>query len=105
MFKIVKHFTALLLCLIILKSSFAQDSSTAVRNWKVEAKRISEGKYELSFSALVINNWQVYAPNQTLLEVKTTELKFTDSSIVQKGDFIDLGIPKKYPAQFSRTKP
>src|SRR5688500_19068950 len=33
--------------------------------------------------------------NQTLLEVKTTELSFADSSIVQEGDFILEEVPKK----------
>ena len=54
---------------------------------KLTSKKIEEGKYELTFSGSVTGRWQVYAPNQTLLDVKTTELKFPDSSIVQEGDF------------------
>jgi cytochrome c biogenesis protein CcdA/thioredoxin-related protein len=95
MFNNVKHFAALLLCLIFIKSSFAQDSSVAVKDWKVGAKRIGDGKYELTFSATIVNNWQVYAPNQILLETRTTELRFTDSSIEKEGDFTDSGNPQK----------
>jgi cytochrome c biogenesis protein CcdA/thioredoxin-related protein len=91
MFNSVKHFAALLLFLIFIKSSFAQDSSVAVKDWKVEAKSIGDGKYELTFSATIVNNWQVYAPNQILLETRTTELRFSDSSIEQVGDFTDSG--------------
>src|SRR5206468_6262022 len=76
------------LCIIFLQSSIAQDSSGSVITWKVEAKKIGEGKYELSFTASSLNGWWIYAPNQILLDVKTTELKFNDSSIQQQGEFI-----------------
>ena len=32
-------------------------------------------------------DWHIYAPNQVLLDVKTTELNFADSAIIQEGDF------------------
>ena len=85
---IFKPVIAFFLCLFFLQSSFAQDSSGGVKSWKVEAKKISEGKYELSFIASSLNGWWVYAPNQMLLDVKTTELKFNDSGIRQQGEFI-----------------
>ena len=66
----------------------AQDSTGAVKDFKITSKKIAEGKYELSFSGSVSADWQVYAPNQILLDVKTTELKFLDSSIIQEGDFV-----------------
>src|SRR5258705_3986862 len=84
---IFKPVIAFFLCLFFLQSSFAQDSS-GVKSWKVEAKKISEGKYELSFIASSLNGWWVYAPNQMLLDVKTTELKFNDSGIRQQDEFI-----------------
>ncbi|MBK7292113.1 MAG: hypothetical protein IPI78_18870 [Chitinophagaceae bacterium] len=59
----------------------------AIKNWTVESKGIADGKYELIFSGNINGNWQVYAPNQTILDIKTTELQFADSSIVQIGDF------------------
>ena len=92
------------LTLFSLVSSFAQDS-TVVQNWKIESKKTGEGKYELTFSASINNSWQVYAPNQILLEQKTTELKFADSSIVQEGNFTLEGNPKQISSViFENTK-
>ncbi|MEO7922621.1 MAG: thioredoxin family protein [Chitinophagaceae bacterium] len=75
--------------------SLAQDSAGAVPAWQVTSKKIGEGKYELVFSGTITGDWQVYAPNQVLLDVNTTELKFADSSIVQQGDFAAQGVPKE----------
>ena len=66
----------------------SQDSSVTVYNWTVESKKIAEGKYELTFTTPASGDWYIYAPNQVLLDVKTTELNFSDSAIVQEGDFI-----------------
>ena len=86
-------------------SAFTQDSTGAISDWKIESKKIEEGKYELTFSGTVKGDWQVYAPNQTLLEVKTTELKFADSNIVQEGDFKLAGTPKEISSViFENTK-
>ncbi|MDZ4795097.1 MAG: cytochrome c biogenesis protein CcdA [Bacteroidota bacterium] len=76
-------------------SGFAQDSLGAVHDWKVISKKIGEGKFELNFSGTISGDWQLYTPNQTLLEVKTTELKFADSSIIQEGDFTEVGSSKE----------
>ena len=76
-------------------TTFAQDSLGAVPSWKVDSKKLEEGKYELTFTGTITGGWQVYAPNQTLLDVKTTELKFADSSIIQEGDFISEGLSKE----------
>ncbi len=62
--------------------------SAPVHSWKVESKKIGEGKYELIFSTPVAADWKIYAPNQVLLDVKTTELNFADSAIKQDGDFV-----------------
>lgn len=76
-------------------SGFAQDSSGAVQDWKFESRKTGNNTYELIFSGAISGNWQVYAPNQVLLETKTTEIRFADSSIVQQGDFILETTPKK----------
>jgi cytochrome c biogenesis protein CcdA len=68
--------------------SVIQDSITAIKGWKVESKKIADGKYELVFSVPGTGGWQLYAPNQLLLETPTTELKFRDSSIAQEGPFV-----------------
>jgi len=66
-----------------------QDTVVPVHNWRVESKKLGgAGKYELTFKTSANGNWYIYAPNQVLLEVKTSELSFADSSIKQYGDFI-----------------
>ncbi|HEX2846590.1 MAG TPA: thioredoxin family protein [Chitinophagaceae bacterium] len=68
--------------------SFAQDSTNTIPGWKVESRKTGEGSYELHFNLPSIAKWQVYAPNQVLLDIKTTELQFSDSSVQQQGEFI-----------------
>ncbi len=86
--KDIKNIIGFLLCIFLSVSVTAQDSVAPVHSWKVESKKTGEGKFELIFSAPASPGWKVYAPNQVLLDVKTTELKFVDSSIQQEGDFI-----------------
>lgn len=69
-------------------SSFAQDSTNSIPGWKVESRKTGEGSYELLFNLPTVAKWQVYAPNQVLLDIKTTELQFSDSSVQQQGEFI-----------------
>ena len=76
-------------------AGYSQDSLGAVHVWNVASKKIEEGKYELTFKGNISGNWQVYTPNQTLLDEKTVVLKFPDSSIVQEGDFITQGTPRE----------
>ena len=91
--------------LFFLMPVSAQDSLGAIRDWKTESKKLEEGKYELTFTGTITGNWQVYAPNQTLLEVNTTELKFADSSIQQQGDFKSEAAPKEISSViFENTK-
>ncbi|MEO5947815.1 MAG: cytochrome c biogenesis protein CcdA [Chitinophagaceae bacterium] len=95
----MRIFKGLIACLVFLffvaQTGVAQDSLGAIKNWTVESKKIADGKYELTFSGNITGNWQVYAPNQTILDIKTTELQFADSSIVQEGDFVLEGTPKE----------
>ena len=91
--------------IFISVSVLSQDSVGAVQDWKITSKKIGDNKFELVFQGAVTGNWQIYAPNQTLLEVKTTELKFSDSSIVQEGDFILETAPKEInSASFDNAK-
>ncbi len=81
----------LLLCFyssLLSLASFAQDSTVPVHTWKAESKKIGEGKYELIFHAPAVAAWDIYVPNQVLLDVPVTELKFNDSSIRKQPDFI-----------------
>ncbi|MCX6316542.1 MAG: thioredoxin family protein [Bacteroidetes bacterium] len=91
----MKRLTALLLLIYVgLITAHAQDSLGAISAWKVESKKLDNGKFELSFSGTATSGWQVYAPNQVILEQPTTELKFADSSIQQEGEFSFSGTPK-----------
>lgn len=73
--------------------SFAQDSLGAVPQLEVSSIKKGEGLFELTFSGPVVNNWQVYAPNQVLSDAKTAELRFADSSVLQEGAFGVAGTP------------
>ena len=79
MFRIVKPTIVFLFLLSYSLFVTAQDSS-GLKGWLVESRKIADGKYELNFTLPSTAGWQVYAPNQVLLEVKTTELRFADSS-------------------------
>ena len=84
-----------------------QDSIAPVHSWTIESKRLAEkGKYELTFKTGASDGWYIYAPNQVLLDVKTSELSFADSSIRQQGDFIiDQSLVKDEPSSiFENTR-
>jgi thiol:disulfide interchange protein len=59
---------------------FAQ-TADSLFPWKITAKKISDQRYELQFSVNVPEGWQLYAPDQSILEIPTTEIKFPDSSV------------------------
>lgn len=75
-----------------LQVGFGQDTA-ALRDWSASSKKIGEGVYELSFTVNAGNGWQLYAPNQMILESPAAELKFADSSIVQEGEFVPTASP------------
>jgi cytochrome c biogenesis protein CcdA/thioredoxin-related protein len=68
----------------------AQDS-VSIYNWKVTSRKIGDKQYELAFSTTGAKGWQLYAPNQVLSDVPTTEYHFNDSAINAKGTTIDSG--------------
>ena len=89
---------ALVICLLFFfLFSFSQDS---IYQWKVSSKKIAEGQFELSFSTQGNAQWQLYAPNQNLSEVPTTELQFADSSIRLTENFKESGTAKKWAEYF-----
>lgn len=91
----LRFFLPLILCLFSFTIAFTQGTSSPVKNWTVHSQKTSEGRYELVFSATIEGNWEVYAPNQVLSDVKTTELQFMDSSVRQVGEFTSSSEPKK----------
>lgn len=77
-----------------------QDSFTSVyKGWKIESKRLSGKDYELVFMSPDANDWELYAPNQDLEGVITTELRFKDPGISQKDSFILLTRPASVASQ------
>ncbi|MGZ8541290.1 MAG: protein-disulfide reductase DsbD family protein [Chitinophagaceae bacterium] len=106
MFKKIKIATTFLLCLFFASVTTGQDSLVQVHGWKAESKKIGEGRYELLFSTTGAGDWKIYAPNQVLLDVKTTELNFADSAIKQEGDFVTVGgeLKEESSSIFENTK-
>jgi len=95
------------LSLALTSITAGQDSIAPVHNWTIGSKKLPEkGKYELTFQTSAVDGWYVYAPNQVLLDVKTSELSFADSSISQQGDFIlDESLVKEEPSSiFENTR-
>jgi len=85
--------------------ALAQEPQKAITDWDISSKKTGEGKYELSFSGKITGDWQVYAPNQVLLELKTTELQFADTNIVPNTDFTFSAPPKEVSSViFENTK-
>jgi len=103
---IVKLAVSFLLITIFSLAATAQDSSATVYSWKVESKKVNEGKYRLVFTTSGSSDWYIYAPNQVLLDVKTTELIFVDSAIKMDGDFVMEGskIKEESSSIFENTK-
>jgi thiol:disulfide interchange protein DsbD len=52
-----------------------------VPEWKVVAQPQATGQYTVRFSTQISDGWQLYAPDQVLLDVPVALLQFADSSI------------------------
>jgi thiol:disulfide interchange protein len=89
---LLRFLTGLLFFSPLLANS--QDS-VGITGWAAEAKKIAEGKYELTFKLPSTQGWQLYAPNQVLSEIKTTEISFEDSNITQQENWVATGEVKK----------
>ncbi|MDX2049342.1 MAG: cytochrome c biogenesis protein CcdA [Chitinophagaceae bacterium] len=74
-------------------ASSGQDSSEI--SWQVKSFKTGEKEYQLHFTAVVSNGWQLYAPNQKIADFNTTEVLFADSSVVSGRTFEDKGESKK----------
>jgi cytochrome c biogenesis protein CcdA/thioredoxin-related protein len=74
-------------------ASSGQDSPQI--SWQVKSLKTGEKEYQLHFTAIVSNGWQLYAPNQKIADFNTTEVLFADSSIVSGSNFEDKGESKK----------
>jgi cytochrome c biogenesis protein CcdA/thioredoxin-related protein len=83
--------TAILFLLFcgLFTSVTGQDSTGGLSApWQVESKKIDASRYELKFTAPVKPGWEIFAPAQKVLDLKTTELRFRDSSILLEGEIL-----------------
>ena len=86
MHTIVKN-NLLFICLLFLSLVGRSQEPVQAFSWKVESKKLGEARYQLIFSTNATGDWNIYSPNQVLLDVKTTEINFPDSSISPEGGF------------------
>jgi len=77
-----KRKLVLLLLSFFYLSAFSQDSVKWA--WKVSSERKADGIYELTFSTPISAGWQLYAPQQDISGIPSSELGFADSSILQQ---------------------
>ncbi len=82
--------------------SYSQDSTAFT--WNVTSNKTGNNEYELIFTSPGNKNWQLYAPNQVLSEVATTELKFSDSTIQHVNDFKDSGNAQNIQSSIFETQ-
>lgn len=66
--------------LMITVSVNAQDSSAY--QWTVTSKKVGDKVYELTFSTPGNSQWQLYGPNEVIIDVPALELDFGDSSVM-----------------------
>jgi thiol:disulfide interchange protein DsbD len=88
--------TCLFICFLFTCFSLSAQDSTAPFKWTVTSKKIAHDRYELLFSAKPKNGWQLYAPNQSLSGVPTTELQVADSAIQLISSFKDSGSVRSF---------
>lgn len=93
MIKGLIRYGLLIYALTIAVGVKAQDS-VSVFKWNVTSKKISDKQYELLFTTNGSAGWQLYAPNQTLSDVPTTEIQLGDSSIQLSNSIKDSGTVK-----------
>ncbi len=80
------------ICSLLILGFFVKaNAQLTPYQWQISAKKTGDGQYELTFRTTGANNWELYAPNQVLGDVKMTELVFPDSSILQEGEWKETG--------------
>lgn len=102
---IARFTTFVVVFLFCFAVAYSQDSASLIYKWKASAQKKGEGKYEITFAAEDAGEWQLYAPNQVLNEVKVAGIEFPDSSIVQEGPFIETGVSKTIKVEIFDNMP
>ena len=92
------HIFFLLLFLVPIHfAGFTQDSTSF--SWKVTSKKLADRKYELRFSGVVNNDWELYAPEQLVSGVPASELLFPDSGVQVSKPYQSKGEAKKVKSE------
>jgi thiol:disulfide interchange protein DsbD len=79
MSNLYRLFTPFVFLLLSLNGS--AQPTTFVPEWKVVAQPQKEGQYTLRFTTQLSDGWQLYAPDQVLLDIPVALLQFADSSL------------------------
>ncbi|HEU0063546.1 MAG TPA: cytochrome c biogenesis protein CcdA, partial [Flavisolibacter sp.] len=90
----MKNNKAIFFFICFVFSTISGISQDTVYYWQVRTKRIAANEYQLVFSTNGNSSWQLYAPNQKLGDVLTTELQLNDSSVKTTGNFSDSSTSK-----------
>lgn len=103
----IKLLRSLLFLFLLLPgfSSYSQaDSAAPVFKWTVTSKKISEKKYELTFTAPAVAGSRLYAPGQDLDGVPSVGIGFADSSISATHILAGSNVQTVTSAVFSKGK-
>jgi cytochrome c biogenesis protein CcdA/thioredoxin-related protein len=86
-----KFLPGLITCLLFFIAFSLQAQEASPISWKVTSNKLENNQFELVFVTEGNSSWQLYAPNQLLADVPTTELQFADSAIKTTTFFRDSG--------------
>ncbi len=90
----------LLLMAICSTAGFSQDSAY---QWRVTSNQIAPGRYEIIFTTTGNPSWELYAPNQVLGEVATTEVVLNDSAFKLEGPMREEGAAENISSSIFET--
>ena len=72
-----------LLALVFLANDLFSQDSLPIYKWDVSSKKKADKFYEITFTTVGVNGWQLYAPGQSFDESKSAEIILSDSTIGQ----------------------
>lgn len=84
----MKYVFLLIVFVSLLFPNFSTAQDVAAYKWEVSSKRLDANRYALTFQTEGNSKWQLFGPNETILGVPSSELEFSDSSIVFQPPFI-----------------
>ena len=87
-----------LLALVFLANDLFSQDSLPIYKWDVSSKKKADKFYEITFTTVGVNGWQLYAPGQSFDESKSAEIILSDSTIGQT-TIEDTGLSKIIKSQ------